>query len=110
MFDSKTSASDLIDRLGFSQKSPVERASAAVRDEVGALAKTARTHPAASGSAVALVGLIAFGLGFLSGHSTAGEGSVPKKRLFKERHSVGKPVNRKRTPYYAMKSKRRASV
>lgn len=108
MFDNKTTASDLIDRLRFSQKTPVERAGAMVRDEFDALARTARNHPAGSGSALALVGLLAFGLGFLTAHAGNGD-SVPKKRLFRSRPRVGNPVYRKRTPYYAMKSKRRSS-
>ncbi|WP_345900195.1 hypothetical protein [Martelella sp. UBA3392] len=109
MFEQKTSASDIMDRLRFSQKTPVERASAMVRDEVDALARTARKHPAGSGSALAFVGLLAFGLGFLTAHAGQDD-SVPKKRLFRSRQRVGKPVYRKRTPYYAMKSKRRAST
>ncbi|WP_180897535.1 hypothetical protein [Martelella soudanensis] len=107
MFDNKTSPSDLIDRLRFSQKTPVERAGAMFRGEVDALARTARNHPAGSGSALALVGLLAFGLGFLTAHA-GNEVSVPKKRLFRLRPRTRKPGDRKRTPYYAMKSKRRS--
>ena len=108
MFDNKPSAADLLDRLRFSEKTPVERAGSMVRGEVDALTRTAREHPAGSGSALAIVGLIAFGLGFLTAYNS-NEGSVPKKRIFRDRRRMGKPVYRKRTPYYAMKSKRRAS-
>lgn len=107
MFDYKPSAAELLERLRFTEKTPVERASAAVRDEVGAIARTAREHPAGSGSALALVGLIAFGLGFLTAHAGK-DGSVPKKRLFRARHNIDKPGSRKRTPYYEMKSRRRS--
>ena len=74
MFEQKTSSSELLDRLRFSQKTPVERAGSMVRGEVDALGRTAREHPAASGSALALVGLVAFGLGFLAG--SAGSASA----------------------------------
>ncbi|AJY47664.1 hypothetical protein [Martelella endophytica] len=84
MFDSKTTTSDILERLHLSEPKPAASATALVRDEIDALARTARKHPAGSGSALALVGLVAFGIGFLVGHADSSE-SVPRKRLFRQR-------------------------
>ncbi|WP_152534582.1 hypothetical protein [Martelella sp. AD-3] len=100
MFEQKTSSSELLDRLRFSQKTPVERAGSMVRGEVDALGRTARQHPAASGSALALVGLVAFGLGFLAG-SAGSEASVPRKRLFRTKRRAGKPLYNGRGSFFS---------
>ncbi|MET3598655.1 hypothetical protein [Martelella mangrovi] len=99
MFEHKTSPSDLLDRLRFSQQTPVERAGSVVRGEVNALSKTARQHPAASGSALALVGLVAFGLGFLAGNASS-EAPASRKRIFRSRRRTGKPFSSKRSSFF----------
>ncbi|WP_319519419.1 hypothetical protein [uncultured Martelella sp.] len=100
MFEHKTSPGDLLDRLRFSQQTPVERAGSVVRGEVNALSKTARQHPAASGSALALVGLVAFGLGFLAGNASSSEAPAPRKRIFRSRRRSGKPFSSKRSSFF----------
>ncbi|TPW28038.1 hypothetical protein FJU08_18520 [Martelella alba] len=83
MFEKVSTPSDLLERLRPSRPQSVQDV---VRDEVNALALTARKHPAASGSALALVGLVAFGVGFLSGR-VCEQAHTPKRRIFRRRPS-----------------------
>ena len=84
MFNTKTTTSDLLERLRLSDPKPSFSAGEMVKDEVNALARTARRHPAGSGSLLALVGAVAFGLGFLA--AQAGKETPPaRKRIFRAR-------------------------
>ncbi|WP_176085198.1 hypothetical protein [Martelella sp. HB161492] len=84
MFDKVSTPSDLLERLRPARPQSVQDV---VRDEVNALALTARKHPAASGSALALIGLLAFGAGFLSGRACE-QAHSPRRRLFRRRPSA----------------------
>ena len=83
MFERGISANEIFEKIRPSEANR-HHLSDTVRGEVNALANVARKHPAASGSTLAVVGLCAFGLGFLAGH-LEGKTQMPKRTLFRKR-------------------------
>lgn len=86
MFDRRITTPDVFEKLRPTQFARRNDAGAVIRDEVNALAAVARKHPAASGSTLAIVGLLGFGLGFLASQSCS-TSAKPRKSIFKKRKS-----------------------
>ncbi|TCT37614.1 hypothetical protein [Martelella mediterranea] len=82
MFERGISANEILEKVRPSEHS--HHFTDTLRGEVNALSNVARKHPAASGSTLAAVSLVAFGLGFLAGHLES-DARKPVKTFFKKR-------------------------
>ena len=102
MFERDRSLQDIFDRLRQADPRSRHHVTDMVRDEATALAKTARAHPAASGSALALVGAVAFGLGFLAANIKRKPVEQPQ-RVFRSRKARwdSKTARKRRRPFHS---------